>query len=553
MEPHEPGRLTLPDRQQRSRPKASDEPNTAPLPTVPPGSLRRSLQIRRTILVPYSGTVEAISRDLAELIRQREKVANLETMRLQALVVAQDRTRIPTPLPSMQPVDTPPLTPAQPMHTPPSQVAQEAVQNMRRRRVDQINLKSVYKHVITDPLYRNSLFFMASALILSGFGFVFWIIIARLYKPENVGIATTLISIITLLSSFTILGLNISLNRYLPKSVHKNELINSSFVIVMLVSLLAAGIFLLGIPIFSPQLLFLRSNLFYIVSFTLFVIFCSWNPLADSIFMAFRAAEHILIKNSIISIVKLVLPFSLIALGAYGIFVSAASALALGVLVSLMTLLLIFKIRPSVSVNVSLLKETSVYSFANYLVDFTIYVPSLILPVIILNVLSAKYAAYYYVASMIQSILLVIPLATAQALLTEGSYNEAELKKHLKKAITTILVILLPATTIIVFGGNIILQFFGKTYATEAFQFLQLYSISTIFTALLLIANALMNVKRQIKSLIILNVVAAVLTLGLSYAFISGRLVGIGWGWILGQAIAGFVSLFFIIRNLYIE
>src|SRR6266487_4951401 len=210
MEPHEPGRLTLPDRQQRSRPKASDEPNTAPLPTVPPGSLRRSLQIRRTILVPYSGTVEAISRDLAELIRQREKVANLETMRLQALVVAQDRTRIPTPLPSMQPVDTPPLTPAQPMHTPPSQVAQEAVQNMRRRRVDQIDFKNVFKHVITDAVYRNSLFFMASALILSGFGFVFWIIIARLYNTENVGIATTLISIITLLSSFTILGLNIS-------------------------------------------------------------------------------------------------------------------------------------------------------------------------------------------------------------------------------------------------------------------------------------------------------------------------------------------------------
>ncbi len=553
MEPRKPGRLTLPDRQQRFRPKATGELNTAPLPAVPPRLVRRSLQIRRTTLVPYSGAVEVISRDLAELIKHREKVANLETMRLQALVVEQDRTRIRTPLPSMQPVDTPPLTPAQPMHTPPSQVAQGAVQSQRRRRVDQIDFKNVFKHVLTDPLYRNSLFIMASALILGGFGFVFWIIIARLYKPENVGIATTLISLLTLLSSFTILGLNVSLNRYLPKSAHKNELINSSFVIVTLVSLLASGIFLLGLQIFSPQLLFLRSNPFYLISFTIFVIFCSWNILVDSIFMAFRAAVNILIKNSIISTVKLVLPFALIALGAYGIFVSAASALALGVLIGLMILLLHFKIRPSMSVNVSMLKETSVYSFANYLVTFMIYVPSLILPVIILNVLSAKYAAYYYVASMIQNFLLVIPLATTQALLTEGSYNEAELKRHIKKANTIILAILLPATAIIVFGGNIMLQFFGKTYATEAFQFLQLYSISTIFTALLLIANAIMNVKHQIKSLVILNVVAAVLTLWLSYAFISGKLVGIGWGWILGQAVAGFVSLFFIIRNLYIE
>ncbi len=179
------------------------------------------------------------------------------------------------------------------------------------------------------------------------------------------------------------------------------------------------------------------------------------------------------------------------------------------------------------------------------------YMPSLILPVIILNVLSAKYAAYYYVASMIQNFLLIIPLAAAQALLTEGSYNEAELKKHVKKAITTVLVILIPATAIIVFAGNILLQLFGKSYATEAFQFLQLYSVSTIFTALLLISNAIMNVKHQIKSLVISNVIAAAFTLWLSYAFISGKLIGIGRGWILGQAIAGLISIFFLIRNLY--
>ena len=245
------------------------------------------------------------------------------------------------------------------------------------------------------------------------------------------------------------------------------------------------------------------------------------------------------------------LPFALIALGAYGIFASTASAFALGVLAGLVILIFNFKIRPSISVNVSLIKETSAYSFANYMVGFMFNMPSLVLPVIILNVLSAKYAAYYYVASMIQSILLIIPLATAQSLLTEGSYNETELKKHVKKAIVTILVILVPATAIIVFGGNILLQFFGKSYATEAFQFLQLYSVSTIFTALLLISNAIMNVKHQIKSLVISNVIVAVLTLWLSYAFISGKLVGIGWGWTLGQAIAGAVSIFFIVRNVY--
>ena len=428
-------------------------------------------------------------------------------------------------------------------------ITQFKVETRKQRLLNQLNLKNIYHHIIHDPLYRNSLFNMASTFILGALGFIFWIIIAKLYKAENVGIATTIISIMTLLSSFTVMGLNSSLNRYLPRSLNKDELINSSFIIVAFVAFVAAGIFLLGLQTFSPQLVFLRSNPFYIISFAFFAIFFSWNILVESVFMAFRAAGNILIKNSIVSIAKLVLPFALITLGAYGIFTSAALALVFGVLTSMITIIFKFKIRPSILVDVALLKETSGYSFANYITDFMFNMPSLVLPVIILNVLSAKYAAYYYIASMIQSTLLIIPLATAQALLTEGSYNEAELKRHVKKAFTTILIVLLPATSIIIVAGNILLQFFGKSYASEAFQFLQLYSASTLITTLLLISNAIMNIKGQIKSLLILNVLASALTLYLSYAFIAGKLLGIGWGWLLGQTIAGLLALFFVIRN----
>jgi amino acid adenylation domain-containing protein len=417
----------------------------------------------------------------------------------------------------------------------------------------QMSVKNIYQKIMTDPLYKNSIFNMASTFILGGLGFVFWIIIARLYKLESVGIATTLISLMTLLSSFTVMGLNVSLNRYLPKSANKNELITSSFIIVTFVTLLVSIIFLLRLQIFSPKLLFLRSNIFYIISFTVFIIFCSWNTLVESISMAFRVASNILIKNTTISLLKLLLPFTLIIFGAYGIFASTALALTLGVLLGLAVLIIRFKIRPSISLNVLLMKKTWTYSFANYITNFMSNMPSLALPIIILNTLSAKYAAYYYVASMVQSILLIIPLATSQSLLTEGSYDEENLVKHVKKAISTILFILIPATATIVFGGNILLQVFGRGYASEAFPFLRLYSISTFFTSIILISNAIMNIKHQVKSLVTLNIIASVLTLWFSYAFISDKLVGIGWGWVLGQTIAGAIALFFIIRNVFLK
>ncbi len=412
-----------------------------------------------------------------------------------------------------------------------------------------INVKNLYRYIMTDPMYRNSIFNMTSTFVLGGLGFVFWIIIARLYKPEDVGVATTLISVMSLLSSFTILGLHSSLPKYLPKSTNKNALINLSFIVVALLTLVVTSVFLSGLQIFSPRLLFLRSNAFYIISFILLVVFCSWNILIDSIFIAFRSTGNILIKNIIISVLKLVLPFAFIALAAYGIFASTALAFALGVISSLIILFVRFKVRPSLTFKFLLIKEISAYSLANYIVDFIINMPSLVLPIIILNVLSEKYVAYFYKASMFQTLLLVIPLATTQSLLTEGSYNEAELKQHIKKAVLTILAILTPATMVLVFAGNILLQFFGKSYATEAFQFLQLYSISTFFTALLLIANALLNIMHKIKTLVVLNVVSSIGTLWLSYTFINYKLIGIGWGWLFAQAIVGVVAIFLIIRN----
>jgi|GEM_PF-706558 len=407
---------------------------------------------------------------------------------------------------------------------------------------------TMYQQVMTDPLYRNALFNMAGTFILGGLGFVFWIIVARLYTAEQVGIATTLISVMALLSSVTELGIGSNLMRHLPTSAHKNELINSLFGLVMLVTLVASALFLLGLPIFSPQLLFLRSKIFYTLSFTIFVIFGAWNGPVECTFMAFRSADSILKKNTIISVIKIILPVILMMFGAYGIFASASSALAVGMLVSFVLLLSKFNIRPSLKIDLSLIKETFGYSFTNYIVNFSLSVPSFILPVLILNTLSAKYAAYYYVASTIQTNLQVIPSATTQALLTEGAYNETELKKHLKKAMVTTFVVLIPATGAVVLGGGVVLQFFGKDYAVEALQFLRLYSISTLFTAFIFIYNAVMNVKRHIKSLVIWNVAASALTLGLSWAFISYGLSGVGWGWIVGQALAGLVALCFILK-----
>ena len=97
---------------------------------------------------------------------------------------------------------------------------------------------------------------MLSMAVMAFFGFFFWVKNARLFKPEQVGIATTLISVVTLISSFSLLGLNSGIVRYLPTSERKNLKINTSFTLAASASVLIALIYLISINIFSPKLLF---------------------------------------------------------------------------------------------------------------------------------------------------------------------------------------------------------------------------------------------------------------------------------------------------------
>src|SRR5438105_15173504 len=105
-------------------------------------------------------------------------------------------------------------------------------------------LKS-FLNITKDPLYMNSVFMMASMAIVSGSGFFFWMLTTHLYNETQVGLATAIISVITFIMNVSILGLNYSIIRFLPKSKEKNQLISSSFLAISIASVVCGGIFLI--------------------------------------------------------------------------------------------------------------------------------------------------------------------------------------------------------------------------------------------------------------------------------------------------------------------
>ncbi len=404
-----------------------------------------------------------------------------------------------------------------------------------------------------DPLYRSSIYVMASTGVMAILGFIFWIFVARVFSTENVGIATTLISVMALISNFSLLGFNVSLIRYLPKSSNRDDKINSVFILVILASIISTLIFLIGLKAFSPHLSFLQTNLFYITTFTLFVIGSSLNIIIDSIFIAYRASGNIFVKNTILSLLKLLFPFLFIFLGSYGIFTSVALAILISSLIGSTILLLKYDYHPAFAFNRDVVKEMAVFSGGNYIANFLSLAPTLILPLLIINRLSAEAAAYFYMDMMILGLLTIISGAATQSLLAEGAYDSTQLKLHFTKASKITFLLLIPAVILIILFGNIILHAFGKNYADEAFAFLQIVSVSAIFMSISSLGSSIFKIRHQISALIGMNALSIIFILSFSYLFMSQGLIGIGWGWLLGQALLAILYLIILGREILLK
>jgi len=227
-------------------------------------------------------------------------------------------------------------------------------------------ISKFYNYLASDSLYTNSIYLMLSTGVMAVFGFFFWIINARLYSAEQVGIGTTLISIMRLISSFSLLGLGNSLIKYLPTSDKKNEKINTSFTLVGLTSIFVSIFFLVFLKTFSPRLLFVRESIIFSLLFILFIVFSSLNIISESVFIAYRSSKFVLIKSTIFSIAKLILPIFLVALGAYGIFMSMGIATAVAFLLSLVFLILRFNYLPKPIIDRIVVRRMTKFSIGNY-------------------------------------------------------------------------------------------------------------------------------------------------------------------------------------------
>jgi O-antigen/teichoic acid export membrane protein len=397
-----------------------------------------------------------------------------------------------------------------------------------------------------QPLFANAGYLWGVTLVGASTGFVFWGLAARFYPPDDVGVASAVLSVVTLLAGIAGLGVGTGLVRFLPGARQPRRLLNTALTFNTLMALLVAGIYLAGIELWSPSLTALRGSVLYVAGFLAFAVAQTLGAVVQMAFVARRQAGYALARTGIANGGRLLLVAALAGMGAAGLVGSVAVGLVVSVLLSLAVFLPRVEpgYRPRPDLHWRDLAAILPYSGGNYLAQLLAQTSQLLLPLLILELLGAASSGYAYIAWMLGSVLASPGMALAGSAFAEGSNAPGSLRAVLSRAALAGLALTAAGAGAVILVAPWLLQLFGPAYSQAATALLRwLAAAAPLVVAAQLYFTAL-RVQKRVGRLIVLSGLIATLTLGLAAALMPRYgIAGSGVGWLVGNGLVAVLGV----------
>jgi O-antigen/teichoic acid export membrane protein len=278
----------------------------------------------------------------------------------------------------------------------------------------------------------------------------------------------------------------------------------------------------------------LALNLIYGIIFIFIALLNSITLITGNMFLALRKGQYFFIQTILISL-RLFLLIPLAYFKSYGIFLSLGICYLFSVIFS------IWVLRKEVKINFfeidrQFLKESFKFSIGSYFSNILSEAPMLIMPIMVLQLISQKEAARYYIAMDIGNLTLIVPIALSYSLFIEGSYGKS-LKENIMKAFTTAYRFLIPMVVVIGLWGKDILNLINIQYG-EAYNLLFMVTVTSFFAVIYLVFISVQNIKMQVIRNMKFNLLRFLILLGASYYLMPKYgIKGVGYVWLLTHVI----------------
>ncbi len=410
-----------------------------------------------------------------------------------------------------------------------------------------------------NPLVMNGYALVFSSGATSVLGFGYWILAARLYPEEVVGLSSALLAMMFFLANVSQLNLVNALNRFVPAAgAETTGLVLKSYGLSVVMATVASVVFLAGLELWVPSLGGLRSSFSQSAWFVGATVSWCLFALQDSVLVGLRQAKWVPLENIIYALIKLALiVIFATAMPEHGIFMSWT------VPVLLLTLpvnaLIFFRLIPAHVRGAPLhtaaisTREMVRYVAGDYLSSLVWTATVALPPLLILERLGAVASAHFYLAWNITYALYLVSVNMGMSLVTEGSRDEGNLEHYSFETLKQILRLLIPLVAGIVAFAPTILQLYGDAYAADGSALLRLLSLSAVPYAVVSVYVSMARVQRHIRR--VFFVFAALCTLVLIFASLFSNLygvTGVGLAWLLAQSVVATVLCFTGLRRVWL-
>ena len=396
-----------------------------------------------------------------------------------------------------------------------------------------------------DPLVRSSLVTMAGTVVSAGLGYVYWLVVARLAPPAEVGYASGEMSLITGLSLFTNMGVcgfvverlpslegRRAWARLLKRTIWPTSMLSAAVTGVVEAVLLASGGHAAG-----------RGPLTVVVT-AVAALGLTFFTVLTFVFISARRAELSLALGAALGVAKLVtLPGYLLFAGGPGGAETLTRMWALAVVVTCVfgALVLLPRARlgrlgsPSVRRwNVPDLRSVA----GHHLTSVGGLMVPYLLPTLVIYRLDAVSNAYFYATWMFGSIFFMISPAVESSLFVEGVRDGDRLGAATRRALRLLgLLLPLPVLAAVV-GGRFGLLVFGPEYARHGHLLLALLAIAALPDAVTNVGVGVLRATGALRWSSVLNVAMGAVTLvGAWWLLPRLGIAGAGVAWLLAQSL----------------
>ncbi len=389
---------------------------------------------------------------------------------------------------------------------------------------------------------------MAANGVSAAFGFLFWTAAARLYHPQEVGLAAAAVSAVGLLSMVSLLGLDYAVVRFLPHAADPQGVINSVVTIGAAVALGLSLTFVAGLAVWSPALLPLRQNTLLAASLIIATVCTTVTGLVAGVFLARKLSRFVFAQSIVFGATKVIL---VVIFATIAHTVGLISAWALGLAAAVACALVFFlpwaeggayRLRPLIRRQV--ISDMSRFALTNYAATVLLVAPALLLPLLVVNVVGPESTAYYYVASSVSGLLTMIPGAVSMSLFAHGSHDDGQLVQHTRESIKVILTLLVPAIAAVFLLGDKVLLLFGRSYSEQGTRLLWVLAVSTLPLTVNVLFFSVSRVRQRMEAVIGCTAWILAVTLTLSVVLLPRLgLLGAGVAWFAAQASVAVVIL----------